>query len=67
MVSVIVNAHDHSCCRRKTGPPPTGTGAALGLRLCPEDEAALDAWLQALPEDTTRPEAIRLAHCARPS
>lgn len=46
--------------RRKPGPPKTGVGHAVGVRLHPELEARLDAWIvrQAVP--VTRPLAIRI-------
>lgn len=44
---------------KKRGPPPTGVGTLVGVRLQPDRLAALDAWIakQAMP--MTRPEAIR--------
>ena len=40
-------------------PVTTGTGIMIGVRLQPEQLAALDAWIEAHPETPTRPEAIR--------
>jgi len=45
---------------RKRGPKPTGKGHLIGVRLQPEQLAALDAWIDAQPEPKpSRPEAIR--------
>ncbi len=47
---------------KKRGRPTTGIGSAIGLRLYPELDAALDAWIATQPEPRpSRPEAIRLA------
>src|SRR3954466_12962576 len=46
--------------KRGRGRPKTGIGPNIGLRLYPELEAALDAWIAAQPEPRpSRPEAIR--------
>lgn len=46
--------------RRGRGRPRTGIGAAIGLRLYPELEAELDAWIDGHEEPKpSRPEAIR--------
>jgi hypothetical protein len=46
--------------KRKRGRPPTGIGRNIGLRLYPEMEAAIDAWIARQPEPKpSRPEAIR--------
>lgn len=48
--------------RKPRGRPPTGIGKAIGLRLYPELEASLDAWIEAQPDPKpSRPEAIREA------
>jgi len=46
--------------RKKPGPPKTGVGHAVGVRLHPDLKARLDAWIvkQAVP--VTRPLAIRI-------
>ena len=41
------------------GRPPTGIGKALGLRLYPDIEKGLDAYIAKSGEDIGRPEAIR--------
>ena len=42
------------------GRPPTGIGRTIGLRLYPDIEAALDAWIAKQPSPKpSRPEAIR--------
>lgn len=46
--------------KRSRGRPKTGIGPNIGLRLYPELEAALDAWIAEQPEPKpSRPEAIR--------
>jgi hypothetical protein len=46
--------------KRGRGRPKTGIGPNIGLRLYPELEAALDAWITEQPEPKpSRPEAIR--------
>lgn len=47
---------------KKRGRPPTGIGKAIGLRLYPELDAGLDAWIADQPDPKpSRPEAIRHA------
>lgn len=41
--------------KKKRGPPATGKGTLIGVRLQPPELAQLDAWR----EEMTRPEAIR--------
>jgi hypothetical protein len=42
-------------------PPTTGTGTLIGVRLQPDQLAALDAWIAARPDPKpSRPEAIRV-------
>jgi hypothetical protein len=46
--------------KKKMGRPPTGIGRTIGLRLYPEMEAELDAWIAELPDPKpSKPEAIR--------
>jgi hypothetical protein len=46
--------------RKKRGRPSTGIGKAIGLRLYPELEATLDAWIEEQPDPKpSRPDAIR--------
>lgn len=50
---------------KKRGPKPTGKGQLIGVRLQPDQLAALDAWIAQQDEPRpSRPEAIRklLAH-----
>lgn len=45
---------------RKRGPKPTGKGQLLGVRLQPDQLAALDAWIaQQQDPQPSRPEAVR--------
>ncbi len=46
--------------RRKPGPPKTGVGHAVGVRLHPDLEARLDAWIARQAVPVTRPLAIRI-------
>jgi hypothetical protein len=41
--------------KKKRGPPATGKGTLVGVRMHPPELAQLDAWR----EEMTRPEAIR--------
>ena len=42
------------------GRPKTGIGKTIGLRLYPEEEAALEAWIAQQPDPKpSKPEAIR--------
>ncbi len=50
--------------RKRRGPAPTGKGTLLGVRLQPDQLAAVDAWIAKQPLDAkgkpiSRPEAIR--------
>jgi hypothetical protein len=45
--------------RKKRGPPATGKGTLIGVRLQPRDLSALDQWIDVQSEKITRPEAIR--------
>jgi hypothetical protein len=44
---------------KKRGPPPTGVGTLIGVRLHPPALAALDKWASQQGDQPTRPEAIR--------
>jgi len=45
--------------RKKRGPPATGKGTLVGVRLQPDLLGALDEWVLHQPEPLTRPEAVR--------
>jgi anti-sigma factor RsiW len=45
--------------RKKPGPPPTGKGTLIGVRLQPPELARVDAWIAAQDDAPSRPEAIR--------
>ena len=45
--------------RKKRGPPATGKGTLVGVRLQPADLNRLDAWSKAEHPQASRPEAIR--------
>lgn len=44
---------------KKRGPAPSGKGALVGVRLQPDDLAAVDDWGAEQSDHPTRPEAIR--------
>jgi hypothetical protein len=46
--------------RKKPGPPKTGVGHAVGVRLHPDLKARLDAWIAKQAVPVTRPLAIRI-------
>jgi len=45
--------------KKRRGPPPTGKGTPLGVRLQPPELAQLDDWISEQEGEFTRPEAIR--------
>jgi hypothetical protein len=45
--------------KKKRGPAATGIGTLVGVRLQPDDLAAVDAWRDEQDDAPTRPEAIR--------
>jgi hypothetical protein len=45
--------------KRRRGPPPTGVGVLIGVRIQPDDLISLDAWRAEQPDRPGRPEAIR--------
>ncbi|MCK1437379.1 hypothetical protein [Bradyrhizobium sp. 15] len=45
--------------RKKRGPPATGKGTLVGVRLQPDDLSAVDEWRDKQSDAPTRPEAIR--------
>jgi hypothetical protein len=45
--------------KKSRGRPKTGIGPAIGLRLYPDLEAKLEAWIARQPHEPSRPEAIR--------
>jgi hypothetical protein len=45
--------------QRKRGPPATGKGWLVGVRLQPPQLKALDAWIGRQPTKMSRPEAVR--------
>ena len=44
---------------RKRGPPATGKGLLVGVRLQPPQLNALDSWIATQPKKMSRPEAVR--------
>jgi hypothetical protein len=59
--------------KKKRGPPPTGQGIQIQVRIQPDKLAELDRWIAAQTDQPSRPEAIRrivertLARSSRPS
>jgi hypothetical protein len=45
--------------KKRRGPPPTGKGVQVVVRLQPDPLAALDRWAAKQPDEPTRAEAIR--------
>ncbi|PDT76992.1 hypothetical protein CO675_10425 [Bradyrhizobium sp. C9] len=45
--------------QKKRGPPPTGKGTLIGVRMQPDDLSAVDKWIAEQDAAPTRPEAIR--------
>jgi hypothetical protein len=45
--------------RKRRGPKPTGKGVNIGVRMQPDQLAALDAFIAKQPKPVSRPEAIR--------
>jgi hypothetical protein len=45
--------------RKKRGPPATGKGELIGVRLQPPALAQLDSWIGDQDDKPSRPEAIR--------
>jgi hypothetical protein len=45
--------------RKRNLPASTGKGLAVGVRLQPEQLAAIDSWRSHQPDKLSRPEAIR--------
>jgi hypothetical protein len=45
--------------KKRRGPPPTGKGVPVVVRLQPPQLSALDAWIAKQDAPLTRPEAIR--------
>jgi hypothetical protein len=45
--------------KKRRGPPATGKGTLVGVRLQPAHLKALDAWIAEQTSPLTRPEAIR--------
>jgi metal-responsive CopG/Arc/MetJ family transcriptional regulator len=45
--------------KKKRGPPPTGQGIQIQVRIQPDKLAKLDRWIAAQSDQPSRPEAIR--------
>lgn len=45
--------------KRRPGPPQTGGGTLIGVRILPDDLELLDQWRESQPDRPGRPEAIR--------
>jgi len=45
--------------KKRRGPPPTGKGEQIVVRMHPPQIGALDAWIAHQADEPTRPEAIR--------
>jgi len=45
--------------KKKMGRPATGIGTMIGVRIRPDQLAALDSWIKHQPDELSRPEAVR--------
>lgn len=45
--------------KKRRGPPPTGKGILIGVRLHPPGVMALETWIAKQDDSPSRPEAIR--------
>jgi hypothetical protein len=45
--------------KKRRGPPPTGKGTLIGVRMQPDELALVDSWIIDDGRGLTRPEAIR--------
>jgi hypothetical protein len=45
--------------KKRRGPPPTGKGTLIGVRMQPDELALVDSWIIDDGRRLTRPEAIR--------
>lgn len=54
-----MDGQETSLTKKRRGPKPTGQGHVVGVRLHPDDLAALDAWIEAEDRFLSRPEAMR--------
>jgi hypothetical protein len=45
--------------KKRRGPPPTGKGELLGVRIHPPQLAALEGWIAQQSDKPSRPEAVR--------
>jgi len=55
----VMTASTRDNTKKARKPRAKTTGALLGVRLQPNQLAALDAWIAAQPEPVSRPEAVR--------
>jgi hypothetical protein len=55
-----MGSQDTVITRKRRGPAPTGKGVLIGVRLQPDQLAALDAWIDRRDPKPSRPEAIRI-------
>ena len=55
-----MSSQDTVITKKRKGPPPTGKGTLIGVRLQPDMLTAVDAWRDAQPAPKpSRPEAVR--------
>jgi hypothetical protein len=45
--------------KKRRGPPPTGKGVLIGVRMQPDELADLDSWIADQESELSRPQAIR--------
>lgn len=54
-----MDGQETSLTKKRRGPKPTGQGHVVGVRLQPDDLAALDAWIADQGGGQSRAEAVR--------
>ena len=59
VITASMTDQDTVITKKRKGPAPTGKGVLVGVRLQPDDLAALDAWIDAQDDKPSRPEAVR--------
>jgi hypothetical protein len=58
-ITIPMSRQSTTAPKKKRGPPATGKGEPILVRLQPAQLAALDAWIASQNADLSRPEAIR--------
>jgi hypothetical protein len=56
---MVYMARQSVLSQKKRGPPATGKGFLIGVRLQPSDLGKVDDWVEAQDDRPSRPEAMR--------